>query len=416
MKKFLFQDITIKFIFFEILIFLIFYLIIGFSINPDDPFLINQPVSYFMVFLVTVTLFYGLTGGIITISLAVPIMLYFYEKFPLNFFLWHLLLTLIAGEFHYYWGRKIALSEEERRYIEEKFEDTKKDLFLLKISHDQIERSYLIKPISVRRVLEDIKKSIVKDKIPYQKFMELISQVCFIESGAIFLRKDKRFNKVAEFGDKVELDLDDPLVRNCIEKGEISFISQLHDKTSKYLSVIPVIDKKNDKVNAILLIKKMPFLHLHADNIFSISVFFFWFIKELEFREYISDLQKKFPNIDPVFLKELKKVSELKTLYDIESSIVTFTLNEEDKSLFIFLEERIRGLDIIFSYESQYGEYVICILLPLTNLSSCKGFIERIKKEIIEYFGISYWELLKYKIYEVEKHPIEILRRIGINA
>ena len=407
MRKFLFQDIALKFIFFEILAFLILYLIIGFSVSPEDPFFVTQPTSYFVVFLITVTLFYGLTGGMIAIFMSVAVMLYFYEKFPLDFFLWHLLLTLIAGEFHYYWMRKISLAEEERRFIEEKFEDVKRDLLLLRISHDQMERSYIIKPISVRKVLEDIKLLIQNENIPYKRFMELVAQACHIDTGAIFFKENKTFLKVAEVGDKVELNLEDPLVQNCMEKAEISYISQSYNKSSEYLAVVPVFDK-NDEIVCILLIKKMPFLHLNADNIFSISVFLFWFVKEIEASRYISDLRKDFPDISPEFLKEFKKSAELKAKYGIEGSIVIFELPEEDKSFLLFLEDRIRGLDVLLRKNNS-----IFVLLPLTSISSCKGFIERIRADTIEHFGSSYWETLKYKIYAMEENPALLLKKIG---
>lgn len=414
MKRFLFQDIALKFIFFEVLVFLVFYVVIGFSISPDDPFLIEQPFSYFMVFLVTVTLFYGLAGGMIAIFAAVPALIFFYKAFPMDFFLWHFLITLISGEFHYYWRRRIALSEEERRYIEEKFEDIKKDLFLLKISHDQMERSYLVKPVSVRKVLEDIRRFLVGNSSPYERFMDLISQVCFVESGAIFLSEARQYRKVVEMGDEIDLDINDPLVRNCIEKGEISYISQLYNESSKYLAVIPAQDR-DEEIKALFVIKSIPFLYLNSDNIFSISVFFFWLMREIETKEYVCDIKKEFPDMEITFLKELKKVCELRHNYGIESSLIVFILDEEDKGFYMLIEEKIRSLDTIMPYKVK-NQHLLIVLLPLTSLSSCRGFIERIKREIIERFGSSYWKQIRYRPYDVEKDPLKNLKKLVIDA
>ncbi|RLB11736.1 MAG: hypothetical protein DRG39_03570 [Deltaproteobacteria bacterium] len=414
MKKVLFQDIALKFILFEILVFLVSYLIVGFSVSPEDPLLIKQPFSYFMVFLVTVTLFYGLTGGMIAIFSAVPALIYFYKPFPMDFFLWHLLVTLISGEFHYYWNRKIALSDEERRYIQEKFEDIKKDLFLLKISHDQMERSYLIKPVSVRRVLKDIRELIGKNEDPYGKFMELVSQVCFVESGAIFLAKGKGYIKVSDLGDDIRLDMNDPLVISCIEKGEISYVSQLYSEQSKYLAVIPIQDR-DEEIKALFVIKSIPFLYLNSDNISCISIFFFWLMKEMDARDYVHNLKEEFSDIDIAFLKELKKLCELKENYGIESSLIVFMMDDEDRAFYMFLQEKIRSLDTVMLYKTK-KQYLIILLLPITSLVSCRGFIERIKRGVIANFGSSYWEGLRYKFYEVKKDPLENLKKLTINA
>jgi len=138
-------------------------------------------------------------------------------------------------------------------------------------------------------------------------------------------------------------------------------------------------------------------------------------MREMDKRDYVYDLKQEFPDIEIAFLKELKKVCELKDNYGIESSLIVFILDEEDRGFYMFIEEKIRSLDTILLYKAK-KQYLLIVLLPLTSLGSCRGFIERIKREVTERFGSSYWEGLKYKFYEVEKNPLKNLKKLTIDA
>ncbi|MDQ7066885.1 MAG: hypothetical protein Q9M40_02155 [Sulfurimonas sp.] len=79
-----------------------------------------------------------------------------YPVFAYIEFLVALMMTLIFSEFHYYWGQKIKQAEIQANYRGAKLDELSKAFYTLKISHDQLEKNYVVKPMSIRNSIEYI--------------------------------------------------------------------------------------------------------------------------------------------------------------------------------------------------------------------------------------------------------------------
>jgi uncharacterized protein (DUF342 family) len=76
---------------------------------------------------------------------------------------------LVASEFNYYWKEHLRKIEEKLKYAEDKLKDLSKDLMLLKLSHDQLEKQYIVKPVSIRSIIQEFKNRFISTpdkKIP----------------------------------------------------------------------------------------------------------------------------------------------------------------------------------------------------------------------------------------------------------
>ena len=142
----------------ETLVILFSYLLVGWLINPDDICILNGQISYILILLSVITLFHGFETGLLSISILAIFMWFFYSTFQYVEFLTALMMTLIYGQFHYYWTRRINDSEISSEYKSTKLDELSKSFYALRISHDQLEKNYVIKPMSLRNTILQIKE------------------------------------------------------------------------------------------------------------------------------------------------------------------------------------------------------------------------------------------------------------------
>ena len=155
-KKFL--DRLHKFSYLETFILVIIYLIIGAVIDSKDVCMLHSQVSYMLILLSIVTLFHGFESGMLALSLLAIATLYFYPVFENQVFLVALMMTMIFGEFYYFWTKKIRKAEMDSNYQQLKLDELSKSFYALKISHDQLEKNYVVKPMSIRNSIAEIIK------------------------------------------------------------------------------------------------------------------------------------------------------------------------------------------------------------------------------------------------------------------
>ncbi len=401
-------------VFVDTLSVLIVYMVIGYFINPNDILLINKQFQTFIIIIAIISLFYGFPAGILSMLVFLVIGFTFYPQFPLYQFLWYLALTLIFSEAHYLWNSKILKLEKEKEYLNEKLKYLRENLFTLKISHDQIEKNYVLKPMSIRNVLNEINKMVkTKDEKLFENFLLLISKYTQVESGSLYLQDEKdkdSYVEVARIGNGAELDFEDPMMKEVLERRESSFLSIADldgNNPSKYLAVSTVLDDNNE-FKVFLLIKEMPFTELNKDNMLKIDVFLLYLVKNLDISKNYEKLLEKYIDLDMYLIREIDILIQLYQKYKIESNIVVFFADEGEPvgSIFMEIEGSIRGLDYAVRYKYGNKEMLI-VLLPFTSDANVKGFIERIRKNIRRLFGRDTELALLHKIIPIGKFSLE---------
>ena len=94
---------------------------------------------------------------------------------------------MIIGQFHYLWGKKQLQNKSVLAYKIAKLDEVSNAFYTLKISHDQIEKNYVFKPMSLRSNILEIKKSF-KDKEDYvEQFLGLLENSCNVTISGVFV-------------------------------------------------------------------------------------------------------------------------------------------------------------------------------------------------------------------------------------
>jgi hypothetical protein len=388
--------------------------------NPSDPLFIESKFGYlfYLLPLLVFTLYYGLVAGIISFFIIVLMAFFFYKEFPTVYILWLFLFVLVASEFNYYWSENVKKAEEKFKYADGKLRDLARELMLLKISHDQLEKQYIIKPISIREVIYQIKQKIIsnfEEKEVFNMLMNLLIQSFNIEKAAfvyIDLKKNN-FKIISSTHDDFDFNIKDVLVSKAIEDRSISYLSKIEEE-SKYYAAIPVFISETQVY--LFIIEEIGFLSLNMDTLLMINLFIYYIVSEKITLEKIKDIVKNFDMFDIDFIKEIYRMSEIKKNLVIESSLVIFQIKEsiEDENIKNLLRKNLRGLDIMDSLFIQENNLLIIpILLPFTPISGANSFVERVKNILVENLSLSFFEKnIKLKIEAVDINPAKNLLSI----
>lgn len=387
MKKELFKGLNIKILIIEVLIFSLLVFTIGFLINREDPLLINtgfNGIVYFLPLLVF-TLFYGMVAGLLYLLIFSIATIFLYGSFPFYFFLWMILFFLLASEFHFYWSKNLREASEKYIFIDEKLRDIAREMMLLKLSHDHMEKQYILKPVSLRQIIYEIKNDVAKEDLPdrelNQKILNFVSNAYGIHTaGVVKYNFDKNsFELLSKTSEDFVFDKDNPLIEKALDSGMISSIETAEN--SLYLAIIPI---NFQDITYLILIQDMDFLNLNAESLQAINLIFYYLLIERQRQEKIKELISKFPNLSIEILTELKRLNEIYQKFKLESSLVFFSCKNHE-GLEDLLELRIkkasRGLDLVEMLYLDGNLNIVCIL-PFTSLSGAENFVERIKDVI----------------------------------
>lgn len=406
--KNIFKELSIKFLIGEIILFIFALYLIGYITNKNDPFFMESSLRFLFHLLpiTIITLFYGIFAGLIYYIGFSAVSFLVYKHIDYEYFLSLLLFLLVFSEFWFYWDKKIKEAEEKFKYADGKLRDLARNLLLVKLSHDQLEKFYISKPVSLRKLLNDIKNEITKNKdieFAIKKTFDLIVINFNIEKGAIFKADmEDKFTPIQTTGGFSNIDTQDPLVKTAIQNKNITYLPELVSADSKYLAVIPFYE--DDTLKYLLIIEKMPFLSLNQDNLLSINLILDYIIKESQILIKIEKLVKRFSEFDTDFLKEVYRMAQMNKKFKIESSIVYFYINNLDSHIFEIFLQNIRGLDLVNKVEFKtYNFQGIAVLLPFTDVFGAKIFINRILSILKEQLSTVFVEKnIRYKVYKIE--------------
>jgi polysaccharide biosynthesis protein PelD len=370
--------------------------------NPGDPFSLRGPIPWLIFVPVFCSLFFGLLYGILSLLIYFAMLLRHEALHLMNLVLREYLagslgLTLLAGLFSSYWTTRIRQVEHLNDYVREHLESLSRDYYLLRISHERIEQSYIIKPLSFRDAFIQIEQQIAKrgklDAASAEALLHIFSQFCSINDAALCLYEgtNKESYPLAYLGKPFPINLDDALVKPSLQGKHSSYIAVNHlgqSHQSDYLAVIPLIDTQQ-QLKGLIVIKAMPFWTLTHDNLEVLSVFAAYFIMKLEIIQSAEPLIKEFPSCPPEFLKEFRSLVYLKKVHNVNSSLacVLVPASSQQNNIVYNLEQQKRALDYIWT-QSLKGAKLFITLMPLTGLEGMLGYKQRIAALLKSDFGL----------------------------
>ena len=376
----------------EIFIASLILFLIGFLFSKDDPLLLRSFFSPTLLVGLILSLYYGLTSSILFLLIITIASFFLYSPPPYRELLWHLLVFLVASEFHYYWQKRIKEVELEKEYLEEQISILRRELFVLKISHDQLELNYVLKPYSLRRILEELKERLLKtedEKSLMDFFLKILLQNFQVYRAVIFVYKDGKLKPLATLGNE-EPKTDDVLLKRAIEEESSVYITpktlkHVQDHIIHYVAVIR--EEANGEVY-FLAISDILFVNLNEEVLNYIYIILSYIVEDLVFSRKLREIYGK--SEVPCsfnFVKELYKMSELYKKQGIESSVVFFSFKELPETYPYDLEASIRKLDMLCILQERN---LVIFLLPFTSVVGAKSFSERIQKQFpaLKFVGI----------------------------
>lgn len=389
----LFRETNLKLVFVEIILFILLASSIGFYFNKEDPLFLRN--KYFLALhllpISVITLYYGFVAGALYLSIFSILLYLLYGKVEGLHLLYLFLFLLIFAEFHFYWNKIVQQNQERFEYVNDKLREIARSLYVLKLSHDKLESYHLSKPVSIRGFLEDVKKRLLSG-IPLEEVLkrtfDLVSNLYAIEKGGLFQVDGKKFKKLASVGGMETLNTKDKLVVYSIENEETAYIPNSAVKgESEYLCFIPIYIE--GELKYAIVIEKIPFMNLNRDNVLAINLLFYYIIFDYYELDAIRELYVDFGDVDIETIKEIYRCALLKKRYDVDSSLVFFTFEDWDESLYYLFSDKIRGLDHV----AKYGEKSLIVVLPLTDLSGAYQFLKRMENVLKEFKGLGYSQL-----------------------
>jgi hypothetical protein len=396
-KNYAFSEISVIGLVFEVILISFVFLFISYFSNKTDPLFLNYDINLLLILVSVVTLYYGLLASVILLVIFGISFYIFYSPFPIYKYLNLVLFSLIFSEFHYFWNRIIDKIKNENKYIESKFSELNKNFYFLKLSHDQIEKSYIIKPQSLRNTINQIKKIYLeKPDNAFEEILTVISKNYGIKSAAIF-SFDGNFQKISSINFNESLNEESLVLNDAIEKKTISYLSKFDDHIYDYLAVIPAYDS-DDNLRFVMVIKEMQFLNFTKDNLSSIWVILNYFSDFINGIDYAKDIIKENPHCPPDFIVEIKRLSYLRKKLEIKSMILVIKFKE----IFINLEDinnfisrNLRAMDI-----SCYKEDSIHIIFPFNSYSNIEVVMDKIERQLKERFGLKENDF-RFMVFEV---------------
>jgi len=386
------------------------YIGVGYLINPKDILMLDSEFSFVTILLAIVTLFHGMSSGVFALVLLGTTMKLGYEEFNYMYFLRESVLMLIFGEFHYYWTRTIKQHAIEDKFTRQKLSELSKAFYMLKISHDQIEKSYVVKPMSIRNSILTIKEKFDIDnpEIFYQEFLMLLQKTLNIERAFLLSVEDEESMTMMAQTDKDEIFYkDDLIVQDAMIKKKPIYISSddLYNG-SRYLAAIPVV--MEDRLIGLFIISKMPFMSFNKDNLISATILISYMFDELYKLRILNHIDDFLYRFQDNFRFEVYRLYNLNQKFKIESTILVFKSYDKVKThmLHELVGSNLRSLDLM-SYLTTENFDAVAILFPLADRSSVKGFVNRIYNNMhidsstldIEQSSFSISELDTIKLY-----------------
>ncbi|MDD5400073.1 MAG: PelD GGDEF domain-containing protein [Sulfurimonas sp.] len=366
--------------YFETIVIVSLYLVVGYIIDSNDICMTAGNIPYMLILLAVITLFHGFESGMIATGILASAMWYFYPVFLYVDFLISLMMTLIFSEFHYYWTKRIREAQTNSQYYEIKLNELSKAFYTLKTSHDQLEKNYVIKPMSLRHSIRIIKESNIIQEDKYENFLKLLETSYNVSIATIVYKQDigDNFKIISKTVDTIEdINFKDLLIIDALEKRKPVYISDEATKKSKYIAVIPALYM--EEIVGLLLIEKMPFMSFNKENLTSVSILFEYFSNEMRKQKILIEHTDLGVITDDEFRFEYFRLYDLYKHYRIDSISFVFKIKDPllVERLYTTTQKLLRSLDIVTLVKQEKYQYVV-LLFPFADKASAFGFMNRL--------------------------------------
>jgi len=360
-----------------------------------------------LLVLAVITLYNGTIFGIVSLAVMAVGIYFFTLEYDLKTLLSYLIFVLLFGEFHFHFKRQRVSDREEKHYLKAKFRELSNAFFALKVSHDQLEKGYLLKPVTLRSLIIDLSANMQRDDI-YRHLFETFQEAFSLQAACYCrLEEEKRVHETIPLGESsFTFDPEMEMVAQCIETKKPVFLAENKMEMIEkepILAVLPVLDIHN-RLLGLYIIEKMDFLEFNMDNILKIQILLEYLAQERFYHQRASHTSSlmNIAQIDARFQFEIDRLHTMYRRFGVHSAVVLLQTTNPAVSLIMenFKTSKMRLLDMVTTYQEK-GAYFFIFLLPLERVSGAVSFRQRLEREL-EGFTAKEYRILVTEIEKIE--------------
>ncbi|MBX3585206.1 MAG: hypothetical protein KF796_01080 [Ramlibacter sp.] len=377
--------------------------------RPDNPFYINEgfPWPWLGPWLIALrygvgygaAASFGLLGAWAVLQPGMP--------FPRLYFLGGAITLLIAGEFGSYWRLRVIRLQESLGFLNDKVERLTRRLYLVKLSHDELEYEMVDRPGTLREALIDLR--VLMDRYTRdnpgdlsglpgaQMMLDFVVHHCRVESAAIYsvrMEPVLTLERVAVVGRLTDPKPDDPMVLRALETGhQVHLQDALLEKVrrSALIAATPLVSTERQPFG-LMVISNMPFTALTADNLQTIAVLLESYADYLRLSVSAGELLSIWPEAPRGLAGEFGWLTRLRTDYGLESRCVVWRAEHPRGAEILaeLMELHSRGetawrwpLDAT----RQRGAPCVIALAPFSDAAAMRVYKQRLLDGITQRFG-----------------------------
>lgn len=377
---------------------------LGFYFNPLDPLLVHQNFPWMWFGPVLIALRYNYKyalGATAALLLGVFYTLHFPGFSWNDYWLWllgGLLLTVLCNSLQAKYAKQQNKYLEQLDYLNEKTGILSRDNQVLRLSHEYLEQSLIVKPITLRSALVEIRKLLESNPAVFPQeaasaLLQLLAYYASLEKAGLYLMSNNQVQAepIAWIGTRENLRVDDVFVRLCISRQKTSYITLeglQTDKTSHYAAVVPLLTF-NNQLLGLLAVTEITFLSLHQETLKTLTILLAYYADRLWTSQQNNQIKLNYSEMSSDFIDELARCLHLWSDIEVDSAIVEFTIhaNSQINNIVFEIEAQRRGIDCIWLQDLEKGKRIF-VLMPLAMPAVVAGYFERIKALLANKFQI----------------------------
>ncbi len=392
----------------EVLAVTLLAVLIAWRLRPDDPLLLSTQFPWLWLVALVAALRYGsLAGAVSGVTLLAAWQVLCAAgggPFPMVHFAGGMTATLIAGHFSDIWSQRAHRSQGINAYYSDRLVAITHNHYLLRVSHERLERDLLARPVTLRDALTRLRELTVRRSsdvygaaggLPNaQPMLEFAALTCQIEVASMFPVRAGRLvtTPIARVGEGFEPESDDPLVQHCLREGTLAHVQggDAMSDASPYLACAPLLDA-DGSLTCILIVRRMPFLALNHDNLQLLLVLLAYYADGVAHQPLVAGVRASVPQAPYDFALELGRLARLKRASGIESSLVAlaFPRGARGDSLFEQTVRQRRALDAIWTIGTPRKQIAVA-LMPITDEHGIDGYLLRVETLLRQQYDVDF--------------------------
>lgn len=385
------------------------FVYLAFVSNPANPFYVNEGFPWPWLGPWLIALRYGVGYGAAAAFGLLGLWNWLMPgaPFPRLYFLGGAITVLITGEFGSYWRLRVMRLQESLRFLNDKAERLTRRLYLVKLSHDELEYEMVDRPGTLREALIELRTRMDHysrnhpqdaSSLPgAQMILDFVVTHCRVETAALYevrMEPVLELTRVAVVGRMVDPQPDDPMILRALETGhQVHLQDALMDKVrrSALIAATPLISTERQPFG-MMVIGNMPFTALTAENLQTIAVLLESYADYQRLSVSAGELLGVWPDAPRGLAGEFGWLTRLRTDYGLESRCVVWRAEHPRGAEILagLMELHSRGETAWrwpLAGTGQRGAPCVIALVPFSDATAVRVYKQRLIDGIEQRFG-----------------------------